>query len=161
MWCVVCGVWCERTFSYEDFFHCIFICFPNTCQSLSLKVYIITMTNNVVIIIILCNILISIRLSLRWMSQTLRYICLCHSKPNDILAANILEAFGALHDSLGDSAAPDIWHNIVESIRSVSSEQSCDTAIACNKTIAILRRAAEICVGCPETMYSISVCLYK
>ena len=102
-----------------------------------------------------------IRLSLRWMSQTLRYICLCRGKAKDILEANILGALGALHDSLGDTAAPAIWQNIIESIRSVSSEQSCDTALACSKTIAILRRAAEICVGYPTTMYSISVCIYK
>lgn len=102
-----------------------------------------------------------IRLSVQWMSLTLRYICLSHGKAKDILEANILGALGSLHDSLGDTAARAVWQNIVESIRSVSSEQSCDTVLASSKTIAILRRAAEICVGDPDTLYSISVCLYK
>ena len=95
------------------------------------------------------------------MSQTLRYICLCHGNAKDILEANIIGALSALHDSLGDTAAPSIWQNIVETIRSVSSELICDTVLAGSKTIAILRRAAEICVGHPTTMYSIAVCLYK
>jgi hypothetical protein len=95
------------------------------------------------------------------MSLTLRYICQSHGKAKDILEANILGALGALHDSLGDTAAPAVWQNIVESIRSVSSEQSCDIVLASSRTIAILRRASEICVGDLDTLYSISVCLYK
>lgn len=71
-----------------------------------------------------------------------------------------MDALRAL-TAIDDKQTSHISRNIVEVIRSISSAKGCESALSNENTIAMLRRAAEMCSEEAKTMYSISVILYK
>jgi hypothetical protein len=91
---------------------------------------------------------------------TLRYLCLGYGEHRELLEAGIVDALHAL-TAIDDRQTSHISRNIVEVIRCVSSAKGCESALANENTIAMLRGAAEMCKEEAKTMYSISVILYK
>jgi hypothetical protein len=100
------------------------------------------------------------RSSSRWASLTLRYLCLGYGEHKELLEAGIVDALHAL-TAIDDRQTGHISRNIVEVIRCVSSAKGCESALANENTITMLRGAAEMCKEEAKTMYSISVILYK
>ena len=101
-----------------------------------------------------------IKASSRWVSLTLRYLCLGYKHPRELLDAHIIAALQGLYNIDGRQS-PNISQDIVEVIRAISSTPGCETALATTQTITMLRRAAEICRTDRKAMYSITVILYK